>query len=84
MATEVTEAAVRARLAEIQDPELHRSIVELGMIGEIEIEGGSVSVDLRLTTAGCPFADFLARRVREAAAAVPGVTDVEVHVGACP
>ena len=47
------EAVLRA-LRDVHDPELHRSIVDLGMVGDVEVREGRVLVAIRLTVAGCP------------------------------
>lgn len=74
---------VREVLAGINDPEIHRSIVELGMVRGIRIEGSAVAVDLALTIPGCPlksfFEDVLPARIRDR---FPDVTDVRVNLGA--
>ena len=49
------EAAVRGILAGVRDPELGASIVDLGMLREVEVSpDGDVRVKVALTTAGCP------------------------------
>ena len=50
----VTEAEIRQALEGVMDPELHKSLVELGMVREVGIEGRSVEITLALTTLGCP------------------------------
>ena len=50
----VTEAEVIEALRPVQDPELHRSIVDLGMVRSTAIDGGHVDVGIDLTIAGCP------------------------------
>lgn len=74
-------ARVLAALARVIDPEIRKPITELDMIAGVEVEGGAVAVDLRLTIVGCPAADTIERDVREAAASVSGVEAVEVRVG---
>ena len=50
----------------MHDPELHRSIVDLGMVGDVEVRDGRVAVAIRLTVAGCPLKAEIQRRVTEA------------------
>src|SRR3954464_12606578 len=50
----LTEAQVIDALRPVQDPELHRSIVDLGMVREIGIAGDSISVQVALTGPGAP------------------------------
>ena len=52
----VTEAQVTEALRPVQDPELRRSIVDLGMVEKIAIDGGTVGVTVALTVPGCPTA----------------------------
>jgi ATP-binding protein involved in chromosome partitioning len=51
---EITEAEVRAALAGVEDPELHRPITELGMVRGIVVRPGEVQVGVALTVQGCP------------------------------
>jgi ATP-binding protein involved in chromosome partitioning len=75
--------ALRERLARVLDPELGASIVELGMVGEITVTSdGDATVEVALTTAGCPLRGQIERDVAEAALVVDGVRHVEVLVGA--
>src|ERR1700755_1854075 len=61
------------------DPELHRSIVELGMVRNIEIlEQGAVNVTVSLTTPGCPIKGHFQNGVTKAVRGVAGVTSVSV------
>ena len=49
-----TEAEVLDALRPVEDPEIHRSIVDLDMVRGIAIEGDRVGVTVALTVAGCP------------------------------
>ena len=73
---------LRERLAKVLDPELGASIVELGMVGDIEVDGdGHARIEISLTTVGCPLRSQIERDVREAARAIEAVTSVEVVMG---
>jgi ATP-binding protein involved in chromosome partitioning len=74
----VTREAVMRALGEVQDPELHRSIVALGMVGEVAIEGPRVGVAIKLTVAGCPLKAEIQRRVSVALGALAGIETVHV------
>ena len=66
-------------LESVIDPELRRSIVELGMVRSIEIaEDGAVAVTVSLTTAGCPIRGHFEQSVAGAVSALDGVTSVSV------
>ncbi len=69
----VSEANVIEALRPVQDPELHRSIVDLGMVREITIVGTDVTVVVALTIAGCPLKAEIDKRVRDAIVALDGV-----------
>ena len=68
-------------LRPVQDPEIHRSLVELGMIADLSISAGVASVEVTLTVSGCPMRESITARVQEALLAVDGVTGVEVRFG---
>ena len=65
-------------LRAVHDPELHRSIVDLGMVGEVEVSGGRVTIPIRLTIAGCPLKAEIQRRVTDAVGGLAGVEIVQV------
>ncbi len=70
---------ITEKLRAVIDPELRRSIVELGMVRSIEVkDGGRVEVVVSLTTAGCPIRSHFQQAVAEQAGSVPGVNSVEV------
>jgi ATP-binding protein involved in chromosome partitioning len=71
---------IRAALATVNDPEIHKPITDLGMVKSIEVEGSTVAVGIYLTVAGCPMRDRITRDVTAAVAAVPLVTDVTVEL----
>ena len=80
-ATPDREAVLRV-LRDVHDPELHRSIVDLGMVGDVEVRGGRVLVAIRLTVAGCPLKAEIQKRVTEAVAPLPGVEAIQVTMDA--
>ena len=80
--TAVDRDAVLAALATVNDPELHRDIVSLGMVEELTIEGGSISLKVELTTPACPLKDVIEQDVRAALEPLPGVESVALDWGA--
>jgi ATP-binding protein involved in chromosome partitioning len=73
---------VREVLATINDPELHRSIVELGMVKGIEVAPPHVTVDLALTIPGCPLKSFFQEVLpAKIQASFPEITAVTVNLG---
>jgi ATP-binding protein involved in chromosome partitioning len=67
-------------LANVHDPELHRSIVALGMVGEVTLDGPRIGVAIKLTVAGCPLKAEIQRRVSAALSALAGVETVHVRL----
>lgn len=53
-ANAVSENAVMAALSTVIEPELHRDLVSLNMIRELQIEGNDVTFTIMLTTPACP------------------------------
>ena len=68
-------------LSKVNDPELHRSITELGMVESISQTGEKVLLKVLLTISGCPMRDRLRTDIEAAALSVPGVTTVEIDFG---
>lgn len=74
----VSEAQVLDALRPVEDPELHRSIVDLDMVRQIAIDGRQVAVTVALTIAGCPLRNEITRRVDEAVTALDGVDALDL------
>jgi ATP-binding protein involved in chromosome partitioning len=74
----LSENEIIEALRPVEDPELHRSIVDLGMVRAIGIELPAVSVQIALTVAGCPLRNEIERRVTEAVVALDGVDTVSL------
>jgi ATP-binding protein involved in chromosome partitioning len=70
---------IRATLANVIDPELHADIVDLGMVGDVTINDGAVSVGLALTIASCPMRGQIESDIERRVGALPGVESVDVH-----
>jgi len=74
-----TKDEILTALERVIDPELHKSIVELGMVRSIEIaDGGMVAITVSLTTAGCPIRNHFVEAVTREAGSVAGVEQVSV------
>jgi ATP-binding protein involved in chromosome partitioning len=69
-------------LRPVQDPELRKSLVELNMIRNVQIDGGKVSFTLVLTTPACPLREFIVEDCQKAVKQLPGVENVKVEVTA--
>lgn len=66
MAKNVSEEDVRQAVAEVTHPAIDRTLVQLGMIKDIAVEGDSVTLTLVLPFLGVPIKDYLVNSVREA------------------
>ena len=77
----ISEEKIMEALQTVMDPELHRSLVELGMIRQVQVTDGQVTVALALTTLGCPLRGQIVDDVKRAVGAVEGVRSVDVQLG---
>ena len=78
-----TNEQVLDALAQIQDPDLGRDVVSLGMIKELTVDpAGRVSFTFELTTPACPVRDRFKSQAQDAVGGLPGVTAVEVRMTA--
>jgi ATP-binding protein involved in chromosome partitioning len=74
-----TTEQITEKLRAVIDPELRRSIVDLGMVREIKMrEGGRVDVVVSLTTPGCPIRSHFQQAVAEQVGQLEGVSEVAV------
>jgi ATP-binding protein involved in chromosome partitioning len=76
----VTAEAVLGALGKVQEPELGRDLVSLGMVKDLKIEGDRVAFTVELTTPACPLRSRIEQEARQAVAALPGVNQVEVRL----
>jgi len=63
-------------LRPVEDPELHRSIVDLDMVRDVTVDGGTVRLTIALTIPGCPLKNEIDHRVRSVVEALPGVDEL--------
>jgi metal-sulfur cluster biosynthetic enzyme len=75
------ELAIRAALETVMDPEINLSIIDLGLLREVQIQPGKTLVRMLLTTPFCPYAPQLIEDVKQAAR---GVLDQETEVEILP
>jgi len=76
----VIEDDVRQALTAVQDPELKRDIVDLGMVRDILVDDERVGVTIVLTTGGCPLRNRIRADAEQALAAIAGGRRVEVKL----
>lgn len=65
-------------LREVEDPELHRSLVELGMVENVEVSGDTVKLRVALTVPTCPMKDKIKQDIVESLKRSGEVKEVEV------
>ena len=78
--TEGTERDVWDALYDVQDPEMPISIVDLGLIYGVTVDGDHATIDMTLTYTGCPARDMLRDEIREAVAGVSGIESVDLRL----
>jgi metal-sulfur cluster biosynthetic enzyme len=77
-----TKESVLEALRPVHDPELMISIVDLGLIYDVEVSptGKGLEVKMTLTSPGCPIGPELMAAVDHTARLIPGVEDVHVQL----
>ena len=80
----VTVDDVQEALTNVIDPELGLDFVELGLIYEVEVDGGDVHVSFTLTSPGCPIGPQVAEQIEEFVAELDGVTAVHPRMTFTP
>jgi ATP-binding protein involved in chromosome partitioning len=81
-ASAVSEQDVLSALSVIMDPDLGKDIVTLGFVRNIVIKGGSVSLDINLTTPACPVKETMKAQAESLLKDLPGVTEYHVQMTA--
>ena len=78
------ETDVRATLEEVEDPEMKISVIDLGLIYDVRIEGEHAEIDMTLSSPGCPIAAELMATVHRAALTTEGIESVHVNLTFSP
>lgn len=75
-------SADQAKLAlrRVKDPELNLNIVDLGLVYDIAVDGGTVRVDMSLTSPGCPSGPEIMGEAEQQLRTLPGVTEVQMNL----
>ena len=76
----VTEKDVKKALRTVKDPELNLDLVVLGLVYDIEVEGGKVDVAMSLTSPMCPVAGQIVEDAKNAVLGVEGVEEADVQL----
>ncbi|MBI2724486.1 MAG: DUF59 domain-containing protein [Chloroflexi bacterium] len=73
----LSEELVMERLKDVFDPEIHMSIVELGLVYGVDIgDDGTVIVNYTLTSPGCPLGPVIDGQIQDVLIDLPGVKEV--------
>lgn len=80
--SQLSHDVVLESLKAIVDPDLHKDIVDLGFVRDLEIDGGRVSFRIVLTTPACPVKEQMETQAREIVGGIEGVTEVNVKMDA--
>jgi metal-sulfur cluster biosynthetic enzyme len=76
----LTTDQVKLALRRVKDPELNLNILDLGLVYDIRVEGNAVSIDMTLTSPGCPSGPEIMTDAERHLRAIPGVGDVSVNL----
>jgi metal-sulfur cluster biosynthetic enzyme len=71
---------VEEALTNVIDPELGLDFVELGLVYEIEVDGGEVNITFTLTSPGCPIGPQVSDQMKEFVSELDGVVAVNPHM----
>ncbi len=74
----LTSGDVMSALRDVVDPEWPVSIVDMGLVHAVAVDGGVVSVTLTLTSTGCPCVEMIREDIRDRLRRLPGVGDVRI------
>ena len=78
----VSQDQVMQALSTVQEPELHKDLVTLKMIKDVEIKGDKVNFTIVLTTPACPLKNRIESEARQAVLGIPGVKTVDIKMDA--
>ncbi len=76
----VSEDQVKLALRRVKDPELNLNIVDLGLVYGIAVDGADVTIDMTLTSPGCPSGPEIMGEAEQQLKTLPGVTDVQMNL----
>jgi ATP-binding protein involved in chromosome partitioning len=77
-----THEQIMAALKTVQDPELHRDIVSLGMVKALAVNDGKVAFTVELTTPACPLRESIEGDCKRALGKIPGINTIDITFGA--
>jgi len=71
---------VRLALRRVKDPELNLNIVDLGLVYDMVVDGATVTIDMSLTSPGCPSGPEIMTEAEQQVRSLPGVEDVVMNL----
>ncbi len=74
-----TEQDILTALSRVMDPELNRSLTDLNMIQDVQVNGSRVAFTIALTVPGCPLKNKIEADARQAVLAVDGVKEASIQ-----
>ena len=72
---------INSALSNVNDPELHKPVTDLGMVENVTFQDGLVTLKILLTIAGCPMKDRLQSDITKALTDISEVENVELEFG---
>jgi metal-sulfur cluster biosynthetic enzyme len=79
-ATPPTADQVKLALRKVKDPELNLNIVDLGLVYDIMVDDAEVTIDMTLTSPGCPAGPQIMGDAERVLKAMPGVSKVIMNL----
>jgi metal-sulfur cluster biosynthetic enzyme len=81
----LSEELIRERLQDVFDPEIHMSIMELGLVYDVDLtDEGDVTVTYTLTSPGCPLGAVIDGQIQDVLVDLPGVKKVNAKLTFSP
>lgn len=78
---ETTRSLIYEALRNVYDPELGVNVIDLGLVYDVNVnEDGHVTIDMTLTTPGCPMHESIGEGVGVALQNIPGITSGEIRL----
>jgi len=77
----ISEQVVLAALSQVQDPELHRDLVTLNMVKDVQVHDNDISLTINLTTPACPLRSQIESDALGALKKIPGVGNIKIQMG---
>ena len=74
-----TAEEAREALKEVLDPEYPISLVDLGLIRGVEVDGSTARIKLTYTCMGCPATDMIQDDIRDRLVQIEGIEEVEIE-----